>query len=1221
MSPPPNDPLLPLALDLARLLDEAEVARVAAERAQVLLAVAGCRVYGVDQSRQRVVPLAAAGTALLGELLAQQVLETGCHQSVAGPLNLSGWPLRWQDQTAGILVVGGGLSGRGNPLVEPLADLIGAALGHARLHGLAATQAKRLAILHQASQAIGRPLDPEHIYQATYEAVSRLMQADAFAIALLDEANRHVEGVFLMDCGVRQPSQLAGLAQGLAGHVLRLGQPVLFHTAADWPPGVVHFGGGQSVQSVAAVPMQIGDRVFGVLAAEAYAPQAYGEEDLSLLATVANQAAVSLSHSRRFQAVSYRVTELTILHEIALAAVSASTTDDIIGRTVDILQQRLSADVLGLGLVDETQEHYHAHPTYRGAEGHIAAADRLPITRGLVGLAIRTGEPVRVDDVNQHPDYVPAVPTTRSEMVVPLKIADRVIGALNVEMSRPAAFTERDEQLLTIVAGVLAPIIENARLRDAAQQQARELDVLVRAQQAASASLDVHAVLTATVQQLGRALDVTSAYLVEVNGNQAVTVAEYYSPEAGERERISDLKIAYPAGVFVHALEAMDSGQVVRVSVSDEQAAPSEREHLLRYGGRTAFIVPLQHQGRALGYVRLWDSRSDRWLTEAEQRLARSLAGSAAVALENARLYAGARRYAEQMQLVNEIGRDISGILDVETLLAQVCRRLENNLGYYHAKLGLLNGAEVAFPSRDDERRGVVLPAMRFPLDSPGLIAWVARHALPRHVSDVTTEPDFQPNPLLPDTVSEAVIPLIAHGRTLGVLDLQSDRRLDLGPEEAAVLEAISGQVAVAVDNARLFAEARQRTAEVSALLATTLTVASSLELPARLEAIAQQARQLSSADSVTIYRLSADGAQLLPMVALDEMYAEETLSDVIEVGEGLIGYVAQTGEGQIFNRANLHPRAQTIAGTPSDTPECMMVVPLAVGARSIGAMAVYREGEREFSPHDFDLLSSFAAQAAAAIENVELYQALRERAESLQETYDELAEMNRLKDEMVQNISHELRTPLTFLRGYVDLLLNGDLGPLLPEQQHSLAVVRDKTETLVRLVNDIITLQAVTPASIARLPVDLLVLAQKAADGAAVVAQAAGVALDRDLPAEPLSVLGDAVRLSQVFDNLLSNAIKFTSRGGRIGLRVVPKPAWVRVEVRDSGIGIAPEFRDRIFERFYQVDGTITRRRGGLGLGLAICKLIIEAHGGQIGVESEPTQGSCFYFVLPRET
>jgi signal transduction histidine kinase len=365
------------------------------------------------------------------------------------------------------------------------------------------------------------------------------------------------------------------------------------------------------------------------------------------------------------------------------------------------------------------------------------------------------------------------------------------------------------------------------------------------------------------------------------------------------------------------------------------------------------------------------------------------------------------------------------------------------------------------------------------------------------------------------------------------------------------------------------------------------------------------------------LYRLNSEGTQLFPIVALDDLYAEETLQDVIEVGEGLIGYVGQTGVGEIFNRADLNPRAEQITGTPV-TPECLMVVPLATGARQIGVMAVYREGEREFTAHDFDLLSSFAAQAAAALENAELYQALRERAESLQATYDEMAEMNRLKDEMVQNISHELRTPLTFLKGYVDLLINGDLGALVPEQQRSLRVVRDKTETLIRLVSDFITLQAVTPANLVRLPLDLVGLAARAADGVAAVARAVGVSLEREMPEEPVEVLGDALRLSQVFDNLLGNAIKFTAPGGSIRLRLRSNRDEARVEIHDSGIGIAPEFRDRIFERFYQVDGTISRRRGGLGLGLAICKLIVEAHGGRIGVESQAGQGSSFYFILP---
>jgi signal transduction histidine kinase len=295
------------------------------------------------------------------------------------------------------------------------------------------------------------------------------------------------------------------------------------------------------------------------------------------------------------------------------------------------------------------------------------------------------------------------------------------------------------------------------------------------------------------------------------------------------------------------------------------------------------------------------------------------------------------------------------------------------------------------------------------------------------------------------------------------------------------------------------------------------------------------------------------------------------------------------------------------------------MAVPLLVGERTTGVMAVYREGERPYSEHDFDLLSSFAAQAAAAIENAELYQALRERADSLQATYDELAEMDRLKDEMVQNISHELRTPLTFLRSYVELLISGELGPLQPAQQRSLHIVRDKTDTLVRLVSDIITLQAVTPATIARAPADLVALARAAVDGVAAAAQEAGVVLAADFPPDPVEVRGDALRLTQVFDNLLGNAIKFTPSGGHIQLAVQPGPGWVRVEVRDSGIGIPPDNLERVFERFYQVDGTATRRRGGIGLGLPICKLIVEVHGGHIAVESQLGLGSCFYFVLPR--
>lgn len=935
-------------------------------------------------------------------------------------------------------------------MIEHFGALSASALGNARQHLAAQRQADRLAILHQASQAISESLEMEAVYGATYQAVGQIMPNEAFAIALLDEQQQTIEAVYLMDRGVRQPPVRLPASSGLAAQMLKLGRPLVLHSPDEWQSGVTHLGGPAPVQSAVVVPMRAGERLLGILTTQAYHANAFTDDDVPLLTTLANQAA----------------------------------------------------------------------------------------------------------------------------------------GA-----------------------------IHNARLFEASERQARELDILVKAQSAASASLDLGAVLYAVVEQLARALSVTSAYVVEVTETHGSTVAEYYSPQASAAERVSDLHTH--SQLFTRAQHALAAGVTVIVNLSDAAVPAAEREHLRQYGVHTALIVPLVRQGRPLGYAELWESRRERAFTEAELRLAQTLAGNAAAALENAKLYSAARRHAEQLQVVNQIGRDITGILEVEALLIQVGRRLESIFGYYHANLGVISGNEVVFPARFDERRQLTLPAVRLALDRPGLVAWVVRNSRPRYVADVHADKDYLADPLLPDTVSEAVVPLIAHGSTLGVLDIQSDQLATLGPEEAATLEAISGQVAVAIDNARLFAEARQRAAEVSALLTTTLAVSSSMDLDARLQAIAEHARRLVEADSCTVYKLSPDAKTLLPIVALDELYAKETLNDVVIVGEGLIGQVVQDGAGVLANRADLDPHAKQIPGTPQ-TPECVMAVPLLAGARVTGVMAVYREGTREFAPHDFDLLSSFAAQAAVAIENAELYQKLRERADSLQATYNELAEMDRLKVEMEQNISHELRTPLTFLKSYVDLLLSGALGPLQPQQARSLQVVMNKTDTLVRLVNDIITLQAVTPATISRARLDLLELARAAADGVGAVAQEAGVELITHWPAGPVPVRGDALRLTQVFDNLLGNAVKFTEQGGQIHLSVSPEPDCVRVEVRDTGIGIAPNSVDRIFERFYQVDGTLTRPRGGIGLGLAICKLIVEVHGGRIGVASQVGEGSAFYFTLP---
>jgi signal transduction histidine kinase len=264
--------------------------------------------------------------------------------------------------------------------------------------------------------------------------------------------------------------------------------------------------------------------------------------------------------------------------------------------------------------------------------------------------------------------------------------------------------------------------------------------------------------------------------------------------------------------------------------------------------------------------------------------------------------------------------------------------------------------------------------------------------------------------------------------------------------------------------------------------------------------------------------------------------------------------------------------------------------------------------------------IESLSALSQQTIENARLYAELEERARRLSAAYEELSEMDQHKTEFIQNVSHELRTPLLFIRGYIELLRDGGLGELSKLQREKLNIVARKTELLAELVRDVVSLQRGQPRPEEMSNVSLTEVTRQAVISAEAMAYELGLTISLDLPVTPLTIRADAYRLEEVFDNLLSNAIKFSPNGGTVTVRVYQKDGSVVVSVADEGVGVPPEEHERIFERFYQVDGSTTRRFEGTGLGLAIVKQIVEGHNGRVWVES-PTlsgRGSTFYFSVP---
>lgn len=257
--------------------------------------------------------------------------------------------------------------------------------------------------------------------------------------------------------------------------------------------------------------------------------------------------------------------------------------------------------------------------------------------------------------------------------------------------------------------------------------------------------------------------------------------------------------------------------------------------------------------------------------------------------------------------------------------------------------------------------------------------------------------------------------------------------------------------------------------------------------------------------------------------------------------------------------------------------------------------------------------------RAALQDANLKLERRVQERTAELREALRKLSELSKLKTNFVANISHELRTPLTHIKGYLELLLSGELGSLEDDQLQSLKVIHHATGRLERLIEDLIlfSMSESGDFSLNILPFCLSTVSRAAIDNSQSKADAKNISLILDSQPDLPYVQGDEEKISWVILQLLDNAIKFTPNGGYVSIHLDMEEDNVQLAVTDTGIGIPSERLDEIFEPFHQLDGSSTRKYGGTGLGLSLASKIIEAHGRKIFVASEPNQGSEFCFSL----
>lgn len=489
-------------------------------------------------------------------------------------------------------------------------------------------------------------------------------------------------------------------------------------------------------------------------------------------------------------------------------------------------------------------------------------------------------------------------------------------------------------------------------------------------------------------------------------------------------------------------------------------------------------------------------------------------------------------------------------------------------------------------------------------------------------------------------------VPLIRQDVAIGTLVLH--QMTDDKPfTEVQVLLAstIASQVALAIENARLFQTTQERLSECETLLAVSRSVSSTLNLKETLVRVAREAAVAACADSSGAYLLDSEQEVIRPFASYNlpdwvlEPFQETPLSvrTFPLVREALDRMAPVCSSDVPADPRCAHPAIRRLAF------QSCLFAPMVVKERLIGGLfLVWWQKSHTFTPDQLRLMDGVARQAAMAIDNASAYHEIEALNVSLEDkiakrthelstinaaleaSHRRLQELDRVKSDFLLNVSHELRTPLTAIKGSVDNMLDGITGPLSEAQQRYLMRIQANADRLVRMINDLLDLARIEEGRVQVIPTyfSLSGLTSELLDTLRPVASEEGLALQLADGADPLIVYADRDKVGQVLMNLLGNAIKFTPSGGivNVELEEEEEEPFAIVRVSDTGDGIPPEELPHIFDKFYQVQLGRQAKAKGTGLGLSIVKSLVELQGGSIRARSQVDHGSTFTFTLPRQ-
>jgi len=870
-----------------------------------------------------------------------------------------------------------------------------------------------LSALSEIGQAIIAATRVEDLLEVVYRETSRVMGTENLYLALYDPEEQEIAFDYFMRDNERLSREPLRLSDGGAtAHIVTTRQPLLL--GEDIEQEMAELGIpliGRPALSYLGVPMLAGDQVVGVLSVQdPHRPRAYDRHHLDLLSNIANLAAVAIQSIRLYELAQARAAQGAALNEIARAVNANLDLGTILGIAADEIARLVPHDRASVAMpIEHDPDHLHLWLLRGPSDSELDTGTLFDIEGSMVGWAFRNARRFVAPDLGVE-QYVPGdAPLLkegiRSYVCMPLNQAGQVVGTLNLGSSRPQAFGEHNIPILEQICEQLAIAIRNARLFEVAQRRVADLDILNEIGRALASALELAELLEIVHQQVSRVFDTTNFYIATYDEEpDEWTLA--YQLEHGERMPPTTHKAG--AGLTGHIIRnrrpILFRTTAELVAFHEANGIPFIGEQAVSWLG-----VPLIVAEKIVGVMAVQSYNQENLYGEEDLALFSTIAAQVAAAMDNARLYQQTRQRAEEMETLFSVGRILSASLEPEETWESIFKAVLQVAPYQGIEACLYDRQQgVLRAVMSGTLEGISLPEAEVYLPGEGFTGWIAQARQPLLVADVHQEMRAQPKHRQFGRVqmgSYLGVPMILGDEFVGTLEITHSETGVYDSHHVNLLMTVAAQAAATVERARLFEEARIHAEELAVLNELGRALTARLSTREVLHEAYRQASRLVDTTNFYIGLYDAENEQIAFLFDVTESALDEDIA-VVSAGQGLTGYIIRS-RTSVLLEDNVRERQEALGvEMVGEEAKSWLGVPLMIGDRVLGAMAVQSfTTPRLYDEHDRDLFTAIASQVAIAIDNAQLF-------EQAQQALQEVREASERQRQLLDTV-RALSTPL----------------------------------------------------------------------------------------------------------------------------------------------------------------------------------------------------------------